>query len=428
MAKKIPTSAFARGTKLMGLAGKIVLNEVSSRVKTWDDQNTKLQNKIGMAQDVVKTLSHLKGASMKLGQLMSMDLSQYLPPEIIKILEQLHAQVTFLPYEKIETILKKELSKKFPDLKNISEKPIAAASIGQVHRATLNGEEVVIKVQYPGVAESIPSDIKILKLIVSQLGMFQGKKVDFTSFFEEIESVLVKEADYRHELKMHELYREKFKDTPYIIPKVYPEYSTDKIITQEYIQGESLISFIEKNPSYEDRFRLADLFLKLYMTELFEFGLVQTDPNPGNFLITPDQSIALLDFGAVKVYDTSFIEGYRRVLDAAHYNKRELLLSESIRMGFIDARESDDAKNTYLEMMDLLAAPFSSGEEFDFGDQSFLNKSRDYSWELTRKCKYSPPPRELIFLHRKLVGIFVLIKKLDIKLRLKDYWEDFLQN
>jgi len=158
---KIPTGLWSRGTKLMGMASKMAVNEIGSRIKGWEDEKDKIKNKVELAQTIVKTMSELKGASMKLGQLMSMDLGEYLPPEVIKVLENLHQNSTFLPYDKIEAILKEELGDKFSHLTNISIIPLAAASIGQVHTATLDGKAVVIKVQYPGVADSIPSDLRL---------------------------------------------------------------------------------------------------------------------------------------------------------------------------------------------------------------------------------------------------------------------------
>jgi aarF domain-containing kinase len=419
---KIPTSIFSRGSKFLGLASKIATQEVSSRLKTWEDEKEKLKSKVQLAQDVVKTLSQLKGASMKLGQLISLDLGDYFPPEILKVLEQLHHQSTFLDYTKIEKILKHELGEKFSHFSEITQKPIAAASIGQVHRAKLDGKDVVIKIQYPGVAESIPSDLKILEVILKQAHFFQRKETDLTPFFNEVRDVLLKEADYRNELKMHMLYRERFAGSPFIIPEVYSEYSTEKILTQNFIEGKSFSGWLESSPSQEVREHLANLLMKLYLEEVFHHGLVQTDPNPGNFLVTKDNQMALLDFGAVKEYSKEFVESYRRILIASYYRDHKKIIDESIELGFFDSREGQEAKDIYLEMMEFLVQPFRQDEFFDFTDKNFFTRSRDLSWEMTRKCKYSPPPKDLLFLHRKLAGVFVFIKKLDVKIKLKDYW------
>lgn len=421
---KIPTSLFGRGTKLLGVASKMAFEEVSSRLKTWEDDAEKLKSKVLLAQDVVKTLSQLKGASMKLGQLLSLDLGDYLPPEIVKVLEQLHHQSTFLPFEKIEKILKEELGDKYSHLSEISREPIAAASIGQVHRAKLDGKDIVIKIQYPGVAESIPSDLRILELLIKQASLFQRHKkdTDLKPFFAEVRDVLEKEADYKNELRMHQLYREKFQGRPYIVPVAYGDYSTSKILTQEFIEGKSFTQWLETNPGVAVREKFADLLMRLYLEEVFHHGMVQTDPNPGNFLITRNDEIALLDFGAVKEYSKEFIEGYRSVLIASHNRENEKIIAESIKLGFLDAREGQNVRDVYLEMMDFLAEPFRQDAHFDFTDKNFFAHSRDLSWEMTKLCKYSPPPKDLLFLHRKLAGMFIFIRRLDVKIRLKDYW------
>jgi aarF domain-containing kinase len=420
---KIPTSLFGRGTKILAIAGKVALEEVSSRFKTWEDEKEKLKSKIELAQEIVKTLSQLKGASMKVGQLLSLDLGDYLPPEMVKVLEELHQKSTYLEYARIEEILKSELGEKFHHFTDISPTPIAAASIGQVHQAKLEGKCVVIKVQYPGVAESIPSDLKLLELLLKQAGLiYQKSQTDITPFMEEVRDVLTKEADYVHELTMHELYREKIQFPEFKIPEVYRDYSTKKVLTQEFIKGRSFSEWLKTNPDLSTKKRIGDELMRLYLEEFFTHGLVQTDPNPGNFLITSENSIALLDFGAVKIYGSDFVEGYRRILISSYQRDSSGVLQESFKMGLIDSRESAEAHALYLEMMDFLIDPFRREEMFDFGDKSFFEKSRDLSWEMTKKCRYSPPPKDLIFLHRKLAGIFIFLKRLEIRMKLKDYW------
>lgn len=420
---KIPTSLFGRGRKLVGIAGKVALNEISDRMKTFQDEKEKLLSKVKLAEDIVKTLSELKGASMKVGQLLSLDFGDYLPPEIVKVLEKLHQKSTFLPFNEINQIIKQELGSKYSKIENLSEGPMAAASIGQVHRGRIGLEEIIIKVQYPGVAESIPKDMKMLELILKQ-GKFLSQKseTDIGPFLSEVKEVLLKEADYRNELQMHVLYKEKFQGRCYIIPRAYAEYSTEKILVQEYIEGISLSEWIASNPSLTLRAEMADLLIRLYLDEIFVFGIVQTDPNPGNFLITRDQKLALIDFGAVKIFSKEFVTSYRKVLLAAYNQNRAAVLEESIKIGFLDPREDDEVQNLYVEMIDFLADPFRQDTRFDFGDKDFFTKSRDLSWEMTKKCRYTPPPKDLLFLHRKLGGVFIFIKRLDIKLKLKDYW------
>lgn len=422
MAKNIPTSTFSRGSKLLGLAGKVALEGIGSKIKAWESDAQKLKSKIELAQQVVKTLSDLKGASMKVGQLLSLDLGEYLPPEVVKVIENLHHKASFMDFKDVQKILKAELGDKLKDFSEIQETPLAAASIGQVHRAKLHGKEVVIKVQYLGVSESIPSDLKLLKNIVSKINFFRGTDVDFTAFFQELEVVLQNEANYLHELKMQKRYSESFKNSDYIIPTAYEDYTTRTVITQEFIQGETFSQWLQSHQDEKLRYKFSDLMMRLYLEEFFSHGLVQTDPNPGNFIITPDNRLALLDFGAVKEYPREFIEGYRQVLIASLKGNSEAVLKLSEDLKFIDPREDQEVRSLYLKMIDMLIDPFRGEKPFDFRDKGFLEESRKLSWEMTQKCKYSPPPKDLLFLHRKLVGVFLFIKKLDTQLVLKNYW------
>jgi aarF domain-containing kinase len=419
---KIPTGLWSRGSKLVGIASKVAMNEITSRVKNWEDEKSKIAAKVELAQNIVKTMSELKGASMKVGQLLSMDLGEYFPPEVIKVLENLHQNSTYLPFEVIKKILKEELAEKFEELSDISEIPLAAASIGQVHSAKLNGKMVVIKIQYPDVAASIPSDLKLLKVLLKNFILIQGKEFDLEPFFNEVQEVLTKETDYKNEELMLRLYKESFKDSKFIIPAVYPEFSTSKIICMDFIEGKSFKDWLPTSLLGE-RMKLAEQLMHLYLDEFFRYGLVQTDPNPGNFLITSENQMALLDFGAVKKYDRTFIDGYRKILIAAFEKDKVKVIEESELLGFIDPRESIEIKTIYLEMMELLAAPFRLEIPFDFSDRQFFEDSQKLSWHLVKKCKYSPPPKDLLFLHRKLGGVFFLIKKLDAKIILKHYWD-----
>jgi predicted unusual protein kinase regulating ubiquinone biosynthesis (AarF/ABC1/UbiB family) len=216
-------------------------------------------------------------------------------------------------------------------------------------------------------------------------------------------------------------YRQAFENSVYVIPEVYPEYSTKKIITMQRIEGKSFNEWFEKSLLGE-RQNLAHELMSLYLEEFFQHGLVQTDPNPGNFLLTINNQMALLDFGAVKEYERSFIEDYRKVLIAAFEQDEAKIMEESVRLSFIDVRENDEVKGIYLSMMECLAAPFRQDAPFNFADKKFYEDSKNLSWDLSRKCKYSPPPKDLLFLHRKLAGIFILIRKLEVKIVLKDYW------
>lgn len=423
---KIPTGLFNRGSRLAIAASKIALHEVGSRLKSWETQKEKLEAQLELARTVVKTLGELKGASMKVGQLLSMDMGDFLPPEVVKILEPLHQSVRSLPYSEIEAIVKAELGDKFFSLRDFSKVPIASASIGQVHSATLQGQDVVLKVQYPGIREAIPQDMKMLDLLLSNLVKVRNKDIDLSAFINELTEVLLLEADYEHELRMLELYAKNFSGARFLIPKAHRNYSTRNVLCLERIHGTKLTDWIEA-ASEPQRIQLAEDFLILYIKEFFGHGLVQTDPNPGNFLITADNRLALLDFGAVKPFSAEFKEGYKKLMLAAKERDRDKVVNVSVELGFIDGREDEATKDVYFKLIDLVGVLFTQETPFDFADQTFVKESHRLTFEMSQLCRFSPPPKDLIFLHRKLAGIFALLKRLKVKIVLKPYWENLDQ-
>jgi len=190
----------------------------------------------------------------------------------------------------------------------------------------------------------------------------------------------------------------------------------------EFISGKPVNEWIE-SASEKQKETMAHNFMNLYLAEFFIHGLVQTDPNPGNFLITADDRIALLDFGAVRQYSPEFINGYKRIIKASIEGNEELVLKESYQLGFIDERESVEVKTIYLDLMRLSTDLFGMVEAQDFSDKSFINKSQKLSWALIRHCHYTPPPKDIIFLHRKLAGVFVIFRRLNVQVVLKDFWD-----
>lgn len=433
MKKKIPTSLFQRSSKLLGVAAKVALSEMGGKLpfkkKLQDhDLNLKeLQRRIELTKNVVQSLSHLKGASMKLGQLLSLDLGDYLPPEIIRVLSELHNKSSFLPFEDIESLLQRELKEKFSEFESLSTSPIAAASIGQVHKAILHGQEVVIKVQYPGIDQTIPSDMKVLEFLVKQLRFFTDtKNIDFSSLLTEVETVLTQETDYLLEARMQEKYRSLL--TSYHIPEVKKEFSTSRVLTQEFVQGVSLSEWIETHQHDKaQKVNMAHKLLHLYLEE-FSLGLVQTDPNPGNFLISSQDELALIDFGAVKEYPSDFIQKYKEILIHLRRNDLQKVLDLSFELSFIDPRENETTQKSYLEMMSFFISPLHQNTEFIFNNPEYIAKARELSIKLSKQCRFSPPPQSIVFLHRKLGGVISLLKKMEVSLDLQPYWKKFIEN
>lgn len=417
---KIPTGLWQRGRKLAWSASKLALTELSERISGIES----IESKVRATKELVQTLGELKGASMKLGQLLSIDVSGILPPEVQTIFENLHKDATAISFDELRPVLEEELGEKVNELTDIQEKPLASASMGQVHRARLHNQNVVLKIQYPGVTDTIPQDLRLLRTLVHQFFKLQGKDIDFAPLFEELQQVLTLEGDYRHELAMLERYKLNFANKPYVIPAAIREFSTQRVLCMEFVDAIPLRQWA-RGASQEKRNQIASHLIDLYFEEFFVHGLVQTDPNPGNFLVTSDDRLVLLDFGAVKEYSKTFIEGYRRIVSAALKGPREELLKESFALGLLDPRESAEAQQVYCLLIEEVAALRRPGE-FDFADKKFIDESSRLTLELTRKLKYSPPPKDLVFLHRKLAGVFAINKMLEAKINLANYWDKFL--
>lgn len=420
-----PTSIFSRATTLIGMATKVAVKEVGSRIAERATES-KLVARIEQAQEVVEALSKLRGAAMKAGQLLSIEGRDFLPPEVLKVLSRLQDSSASMDTKTVHRILKKELgADKFSELEDLTDDPVASASIGQVHRARIGKDLVAIKVQFPGVARSIDSDIAVLSRLTRAMTKVAGKEVNLDDLMKELKRVLKQEVDYKKEAKNAELYRNHLEGVDgYRVPRVYQAFSTRHVLTLEWMEGIRFQDWIDSGPSLQDRKRAGELLLDLFFREFFEWGFVQTDPNFGNFLILEKPlTLVILDFGATLEYDEAFRSEYKRVLREIYSGKGERMVQSAIDFGLLDARESAETKELYRRMMEVSFEPFSPElQPFRFGDLDYSARVRDALLGFTRSVRYSAPPQKIIFLHRKLGGIFNILKALDVRIDLVPYW------
>lgn len=422
------TSTFSRSLELAKLATRVGLKELSSG---------NIKSRLEQALLIANSLSNLKGAAMKAGQLLSLDLNNYFPPEAIAVLSQLQNAATAHPIDQVEAVLSRELGvNQRSMIHDLSSKPIGVASIGQVHRATFQNQEVVLKVQYPGVADSIESDLKILKTLATTFCQLSGRKMNLDPMFNEFRTLLEQEVDYLAEAQYQKLYQLRVSkittsgEVKYIVPDVVDELSTRRVLTMSYESGMSLRGWIASKPSQTQRQDLAYAVLDLYFHEFFEWGLVQTDPNWGNFLIDERNgklNLVLLDFGATRKYSREFIENYIILLNLAAKNESALLKQHAVDFGLLDPRESSEAFDALQEVLVTAIKPFftskSNSGKFDFSDKNHSEESQNASKALGEKLVYSPPPYEIIFLHRKLAGVYSILKSLEVHLDISSYWQ-----
>lgn len=387
--------------------------------------------RVQQAKILAESLSQLKGAAMKVGQLMSLDSSDILPKEVTDVLSQLQSTAEPTPFSSVEGVLEQQWSAAQRKSVQIDEKAHSAASIGQVHVAYRNGEKLAIKVQYPGVRDSIHSDLAILRRVAGAFLSVSGKKMDLQPLFAEFETVLVQETDYERELSLMTDYRERIAAADltnyYKVPQAIPELSTSSVLTMSFEEGVSLREWIESKPSLSQREYIAHLILDLYCREFFEWGLVQTDPNYGNFLVRNNCELVLLDFGAARHYDKTFVREYCEILMALNTGDDKQILAKSFSFGLIDPREDEETQQKYLQFMKNSLEPFSEGlQPFHFANKDYAKRSITIGRSFTNSLKYSSPPKHIILLHRKLGGIFNILRRMEVAIDLTPYWKKML--
>jgi len=422
------SSRIKRTLELTKMATKIGLKELTSG---------DIQSRIEQAKILTESLGNLRGAAMKAGQLLSLDLDDYFPPEAIQILSQLQNQVWESPELDLAQTLKAELTEaQLLELHEIQYKPFAAASMGQVYKAKVANNPIVIKAQYPHLEQSIDNDIRTLKKIISALCLVTGRNMNLHYLFSEIEEVLLQEVNYLNEAralfnfnKLFESHDWKYAKITAPTPLAY--LSTKKILCLTYESGLTLKEWIDTVPTKEKRELIAKSMLELYIMEFFVWGFVQTDPNPGNYLIreNPELEIVALDFGASKEYPLEFRKKYVELLKSIQSSSAETIVQKAIDFELLDSRETQGAKLVFVELMRLGMSPFfqnQKGSKFSFKDDDFLKNNSRLSRQLMENLKFSPPPHKLIFLHRKLGGIFAALRKLEVELDLHEYWEQII--
>lgn len=387
---------------------------------------SELKTRVEQAMLVAENLGRLKGAFMKAGQLLSLDATDYLPPEASEILSRLQGQAEPVAFDVIRGVLEAELGTSLARLDALEESPAASASIGQVHRARVDGRAVAVKIQYPGIAESIDADIGLLEKLGTSWLTMTRRPIDVEQVFEELRTILHLEADYERERQYLERFAERLATEPrFEVPRTFPELSTKRVLTMSWEDGVPLGAWIAKGPSFERRESIGRALLDLYCLEFFEWGMVQTDPNYGNFLVRSDErTLCLLDFGATVEYEPAFRERYVDLLRTVARGNEQAIVDAGIAFELLDAREPRETRELFAAMMKSSMEPFERHRQpFLFRDADYAVRSRDVGLAFVRSLRFSPPPRRLLFLHRKLGGLFQLLRRLDLRLDLVPYWE-----
>ncbi|KAL3874885.1 hypothetical protein ACJMK2_037841 [Sinanodonta woodiana] len=431
--RKVPSTRLSRVMNFGGLAAGIgfgALAEVTKRslgLKKEEvgsailDQNPFLTE--ANAERIVNTLCRVRGAALKLGQMLSIQDNSLLNPELQKILERVRQSADIMPTWQMEKVMNKELG---PDWRNKFEtfdnKPFAAASIGQVHKARLlDGRDVALKIQYPGVAMSIDSDINNLMSILSVWNILP-KGLYVENVMKVAKTELTWEVDYIREANCALKFRELFADDPILyIPAVFMELTTPQILTSEFVEGLPLDKCLDMDQ--ETRNKIGDTILRLCFTELFVFRYMQTDPNWSNFLYNPvTDKVILLDFGATREYSKEFVDKYIHVIKSASVGDTMEILKGSRALGFLTGYETKAMEEAHVDAVMILGEALASEVPFDFAKQSTTRRVQDLI-PVMMKHRLSPPPEETYSLHRKMSGAFLLCAKLGAQIDCKSMFD-----
>lgn len=397
---------------------------------------------------LVEEIGKLKGSVVKIGQMMALYGEHLLPPEVTEALHGLNDSTATLSWHAIEPVIRQQLGMRMDELK-IDTSPIGTASLAQVHRATIKatGEQVVLKVQYPGVASAIDSDLKLFTNLLKVSNAVPQTRA-FDEWVTEIRDLLYREVNYTLESKTTKDFYERLKDDPrYVVPRVIDEYSSSQIICMTYEQGVPLTSDALTKLPQARRDALGTSAIEVMLGEIFTWGEMQTDPNFGNYLVriseddnTPDKLI-LLDFGAIRQFDDNLLNIARSLLTAGFNNSQTQMVDAMKASGYLFfTAMSDKVKNDMADVFLLATEPFSNPDVNNNIPASCLDEDGYYSWatselhaRIMAKAKiaatsleFAIPPKEFMFISRKFIGAYTLLTVLNAKTNSKNLVQPYI--
>lgn len=420
----IPTSKIQRASKLIQTGAKVGVNYL----KYYGDKITKTEEEakenlnINNASDIYDGLKQMKGSALKVAQMLSMD-KNILPRAYVEKFSLAQFSVPPLSPPLVNKTFKNYFGKQPNEIfDTFNATSINAASIGQVHQANKDGKNLAVKIQYPGVAESISSDLAMVKPIAIKMFNIKGKDSD--KYFKEVEDKLIEETNYINEVKQSMEMAEACATIPNLIfPKYYPEWSSEKIITMDWMTGEHLSEFTAYNTDSEKSNILGQTLWDFYMFQMHNLRKVHADPHPGNFLITKDTKLIALDFGCIKEVPNDFYVPYFELAKKENLANPEFFKSKLYELEILRADDSKEEIEFFTamfhELLSLFARPFHS-EEFDFSDDEFFGQIADLgeryskSTEL-RNMNGNRGSKHFIYINRTFFGLYNLMHDLKAK-------------
>ena len=440
----LKTKPFERNLALtrlgIGTGGRFVAHSMANVFRSAEGRKAADQTfYVERATELADALGQLKGSVMKAGQMLSLYGQYFLPPEAVAVLSGLQDDTPSVHWRVVAPVLERAIGRQRMAELDIEEVPLAAASLGQAHRARRkhDGLELVIKIQYPGVADAIESDIRSLSRLVG-LSRLAPKGVDLDPVFNEVREMLHREVDYDSEANFtNEFQKRLADDSRFVVPRVLGDYSNDRVLTTTFESGVSVRHHDIQSLDQARRDRLGKHFLELFLTEFFDWGMVQSDPHFGNYRIrlrdSGEDQIVLLDFGATRLFGRSFIESYSDIVMGALSRNAAQIHRGAIAIGLMDDHFPPQVVKAFAELCMQIVEPFEAPDSGRI-PQALLTPDGRYRWHASDlpmragriasrnalSVHFRVPPREIIFLHRRLAGGFIMLSTLRAELAARD--------
>lgn len=424
---KIPVTKVQRATKFIATGAKIGTNYLKHYGKKLVDPNVS-RNELheDNAKDIYNSLSELKGSALKVAQMLSMD-KNLLPKAYQQKFTMAQYSAPPLSFPLVVKTFKQYFGKGPEQLfDTFTHKAVNAASMGQVHQATLNGKKLAVKIQYPGIGDSVKSDLAMVKPIA--LSMFDLNPADYNEFIQEVEQRMMEETDYQLELKRSmELSVKSQHINNLVFPTYYPDFSAAKILTMDWIDGKPLGELLGKSIPADAGQQLGQAMWDFYQFQMHELKSVHADPHPGNFIITQDYKLGIIDFGCVKVIPEDFYNQYFKLLDRNLLSDKKEMERVFYAMRFIypddPAKDKQFFIQVFTQLVELLSRPFAT-DNFDFSDASYFETLYNFGEKLSnmkelRESKKARGVRDALYINRTYFGLYNILHELKANVRVK---------
>ena len=397
---------YSLGLSLTKASATLAVDKIKNQSQSFVDQHTDLTLKIKATKELISTMAELKGAMMKLGQMISISEDLFLPKEISVLFKDLQKNSPPMSMDDIEKVLKLSFNKSSVELfKSFELKPIASASIGQVHKAVLpNGEVVAVKIQYPKIVEAIKHDFKNLDQIDRLIQILYPNKPNLDSLIEELKSSIIKECDYIQEMHELQFFKKSYEELfpAILIPKVYPEFTTQMVLTMEFLEGDSFEQSL--NYSEEEKNFLGETLYQSFLYSLWQLHRLHTDPQNGNYLFRKDK-IVMLDFGSTRKFDHEFLIDYCHLMMTLEENIPDKYFELCKKLSIFKADEDVNLMQTHFELIKKLYLPYSRPGIFAVIPINPFEHFKDFIGQVKFKGRASPR-REFLLLDRATFGLY----------------------